>query len=111
MYLNENLQICLLAVQNRYSQHTIDFDNEIIPFPDGEAKDWTAQELLIFFRETIPHLLQSPAHLNIDESHSEMYLLLHSKKKPAFYIHCRGKIPVHHNRERNYEGAWTIGGH
>ncbi len=100
MYLNESLQICLLAVQNRYPHHTIDLNNEIIAMQNIETEDWMAQELLTFFGETAPHLLQAPAHLNIDESHCEIYLPLRSKEKPAFYIHCRGKIPDHHGRER-----------
>lgn len=98
MYLNDNLQICLLAVHNRYPHHTIDLDNEIITMRNIEAEGWTAQELVAFFSEYAPRLLQAPAHLHINGSRCELYLPLQSNEKPAFSIHCRGKVPAPHSR-------------
>ncbi len=96
MYLNENLHICLLAIENRYPHHTIDLNTEIIEMPDIKTEDWTAEELVAFFSENALHLLQGPAYLNIDACSCEMYLPLRSTGEPAFFIHCRGKIPDHH---------------
>ncbi len=105
MYLDDKLQICLLAVEGRYPKHTIDLDHEIIAMPDIEPAGWTAQELITLLNSSAPHMLQTSAHLNIDECHCEIYLPTLSEEKPAFHIHCRGKIPAHHLKEQKIEGG------
>jgi hypothetical protein len=105
MYLNDNLQICLLAVEGRYPKHTIDLDYEVMTMPDVDLTGWTAQELIRFLDATAPHLLQTPAHLNIDECNCEIYLPTLSEKQPAFHIHCRGKIPDQRHLESKADKA------
>ncbi len=98
MQLNELLQICLLAVAHRYPHHTIDFNEALCELGGESAKGWTALDLIEQFHRTQPQLLQVPARLIVNDKKCEIYLVEYSEGTPAFFIHCRGRIPAARKR-------------
>jgi hypothetical protein len=106
MYLHDNLRNCLLALASRYPYHVIDINdavlgqqtfvswnrttNEII-----ECLGWTADEIIDLFERYVPHLLQIRADLIIEQDRSVIHLPEFSAELPAFWLHCRGKLPPH----------------
>jgi len=95
MTLHETLQICLLALDVRYPEATIDINEDVLgPQPDS-ASGWSALELLDLFHTSAPDLLRARACLRIDDQESNIYLEDYADHMPAFFIHCRGKLPLH----------------
>lgn len=99
MRLDENFQICLLALACRCPKHTIDLDREVGEILGCETEDWTAFEIIDLLKTTAPLWLQMPARLIIDECHCVIYLSGFAEEKPALHIHCRGKVPTHKKQD------------
>ena len=94
MQLNERLEICLLAIANRYPRHVVDINEEVLgPQPLGAA-GWIARDIIELLRYTQPVLLYAQAELVINTQESEIYLSEYSAQAPALHLHCRGKLPA-----------------
>lgn len=94
MQLNENIQICLLALASRYPESIIDINEAVLgPQPLG-AEGWRVQDILELFQTTTPHVLHTKATLVLNEQESMLYLVDVDPQKhlPALRIHCHGKI-------------------
>lgn len=94
MTLYEPLNICLLATKQRYPQHVMEFNEEVLGPMEFGTKGWEAEEMLTFLEKTWPELLESMALLVVDGQQSSIYIPTYSKCKPAFQVHVRGRIPV-----------------
>ncbi len=94
MQLNERLEICLLALANRYSEHVVDINEEVLGPQSLGADGWTAHDMIEFLRYTQPVLLDTQADLIINTQESAIYLSPYSVCTPALHIHCRGKLPA-----------------
>jgi hypothetical protein len=95
MTLHETLQICLLALDVRYPEATIDINEDVLG-PQADSPDgWSALELLDLLQVSAPDLLRARACLRIDDQESNIYLEEYADHVPAFFIHCRGKLPLH----------------
>ncbi len=95
MQLEDTLQICLLALESRYPEHTIDFNLALPTAMTARKTGWQVHEIIAYLAMTSPEILQRMARLVINPQCSEIYLLERSEEQPAFIVHCRGKIPVH----------------
>lgn len=93
MLLNERLEICLLALANRYADLVVDINEDVLGLQSLGADGWTAHDMIEFLRLTHPALLDMPANLTITMQESTIYLSEYSTCTPALYIHCRGKLP------------------
>lgn len=94
MELNERLDICLLALANRYPRHVVDINEEILGPQSLGAEGWTAQDMIELLRLTHPALLDREADLVINTQESAIYLHTCSAQTPVLHIHCRGKLPA-----------------
>ena len=93
MYLNDRLQVCLLALASRHPDHVVDINEAVLGSQNLGAAGWTALDIIELLEHVKPDLLQAAARLVVDTQKSEIYLLDHSEKIPAIYVHCRGRIP------------------
>jgi hypothetical protein len=94
MQLSERLEICLLALANRYSDHVVDINEEVLGPQSLGAKGWIACDMIEFLRHTRPALLDVQADLIINTQESAIYLSAYSACTPALQIHCRGRLPA-----------------
>jgi hypothetical protein len=94
MQLNERLEICLLALANRYSNHVVDVNEEVLGPQSLGAEGWTAHDMIELLRYTHPVLLDVQADLIINTQESAIYLSEYWIHTPALYVHCRGKLPA-----------------
>jgi hypothetical protein len=89
MQLNENLQICLLAVASRYPTSTMDLNEEVIGAQCPRTGECTPSGLLEVLQSNTPQMLSAPAQLVIDAQKSVIYLVEQSQQVPALWIHGR----------------------
>jgi len=94
MQLNERLEICLLALANRYPDHIVDINEDVLGPQSLGAEGWLAHDMIEFLRDTHLALLDVQAELIINTQESAIYLLRYSACTPALNIHCRGKLPA-----------------
>ena len=94
MELNERLEICLLALANRYSDHVVNINEDVLGPQSLGAEGWTAHDILELLRLTHPALLDMEADLVINTQESAIYLHTYATQTPVLYIHCRGKLPA-----------------
>ncbi len=94
MQLNERLEICLLAIANRYTDHVVDINEDVLGPQSLGAEGWTSCDMIELLRYTQPTLLDVQADLIINTQESAIYLLEYSVQTPALHIHCRGKLPA-----------------
>lgn len=94
MQLNETLQICLLALANRYPDHVVDINEALLGTQRFGSEGWIAQDLIEMLQHTHPTLLHQQAQIIIDSQKSEIFLPEFSIQQPALLIHCRGKLPI-----------------
>jgi len=86
--LKETLQICLLALANRYPHHLVDINETLVGSHPLGAQGWRAADLIEWFESTSPELLQEKALLEVNGQRRGIYLLARSEEIPAFCIHC-----------------------
>jgi hypothetical protein len=91
LQLNENLQICLLALATRYPQHLVDINEAVLGSQPFRAQGWRAADLIEWLKSTAPELLQATARLEVNSQRRGIYLLERSEETPAFWIHCGEK--------------------
>jgi hypothetical protein len=107
MYLHDNLRNCLQALASRYPRHAIDINNAVLGPQTFVLWGWTADEtirswgwavdeMIEMFEKYAPHVLQIRADLTIDQDRCVIHLPECSAELPAFWLHCRGKIPPCH---------------
>jgi hypothetical protein len=89
MKLNENLQICLLALASRYPESTLDINQEVLGPESFQTKKCTPSGLLELLQSDALHMLDAPARLVIDAQERGIYLVEQSQQIPAFWIHYR----------------------
>ena len=94
MQLNERLEICLLALANRYPDHVVDINEDVLGPQSLGAKGWTARDMIELLRLTHPAVLDIEADLVINTQESAIYLHTQATQAPALHIHCRGKLPA-----------------
>ena len=94
MQLNERLEICLLALANRFPDHVVDINEDVLGPQSLGAKGWTARDMIELLRLMHPSVLDMEADLIINTQESAVYLHTYATQTPALYIHCRGKLPV-----------------
>ncbi len=94
MQLNERLEICLLALANRYTDHVVDINEEVLGAQSLGAEGWTSHDMIELLRLTQPTLLDTQADLVINTQESAIYLPAYSALTPALHIHCRGRLPA-----------------
>jgi hypothetical protein len=87
--LTEKLQICLLALANRYPHHSITINEEILGPQTLGAEGWKAGDLIELLENTSPQLLQTKARLEVNPQQKGIYLLEHSEEVPAFWVYFR----------------------
>ncbi|GAC1636649.1 MAG: hypothetical protein PVS3B3_34370 [Ktedonobacteraceae bacterium] len=92
MRLNENMQICLLALHSRYPEHTLDINENILGPQSLGADGWKALDIIELLQHTQPEILQAKALLMLDQ-HREcsIYLVKQSEETPALFIRWQGK--------------------
>ncbi|SRR6266487_4473663 len=89
MKLNENLQICLLAIANRYPESTLDINQEV-PGPQSfQAEKCTPLDLMERLQSEAPQLLRAPAQLVVNAQERAIYLVEQPQQTPAFWIRSR----------------------
>ncbi len=93
MRFNERLQICVLALAHRHPHHTVDLDEGVLGPPSKSATGWTALDLIDQLHKTRPDLLEAQARLILDGQQCAIFLIDVSLQRPAFQIHCRGRVP------------------
>jgi hypothetical protein len=94
MQLNERLEICLLALANRCTDHVVDINEEVLGPQSLGADGWTSLDMIDLLRLTQPALLDALAYLIIDTQECSIFLPAYSAQTPALNIHCRGKLPA-----------------
>jgi hypothetical protein len=99
MYLHDSLQICLLALASRYPDHIIDINEAVLGRQMFGCQGWTADEVIALFKDQAPHLLHKKARMMIDQCRCVIHLPEYSEEQPAFWLHCRGKLPPRHRED------------
>ena len=94
MQINDNLSICLRALETRYPIHFVDINEALLGPQSFAAAGWTSPTIIAQLEKAAPELLQARARLVIDAQKSEIYLLERSEQLPALIIHCRGNLPA-----------------
>ncbi|GHO80208.1 hypothetical protein KSD_79790 [Ktedonobacter sp. SOSP1-85] len=94
MTLYEPLNICLLATEQRYPQHVMEFNENVLGSVGCKTKGWKAVDMLAFLESSWPELLEAMALLVVDGQQSSIYIPTYSTQKPAFHVHLRGHIPA-----------------
>lgn len=94
MYLHDILRICLLALESRYPEHSMDIDAQICELQGLPEQEWTAFQVFELLDDLAPELLAEPATLVINEQCCAIFLPGRAKDRPAIRIHCHGKLPI-----------------
>jgi len=89
MKLNENLQICLLAIASRYPESTLDINEEVLGPQSFQTKQCTPLDLMERLQNAAPQLLHAPARLIVDAQERGIYLVEQSQQTPAFWLLSR----------------------
>jgi hypothetical protein len=103
MRFDEMLQICLLALENRYPDCVIEGNKAVLSelaLPDEAI---ASSQMFEFLQASAPHLLQAPARMIVDEQQSNIYLLAISEEQPAFRLYCEGCSS--HQRAKQWQKA------
>lgn len=87
MKLQENLQICLLAIASRYRESTLVINEEVLGSQSFRKQRCGPVELLERLQSDEPRLLQEQAQLVIDKQECVIYLVEQSRSTPAFWLH------------------------
>lgn len=66
MKLNENLQICLLAIASRYPESTLEINQEVLGPQSFQAGKCTPVDLMERLKSDAPLMLQARAKLVVD---------------------------------------------
>lgn len=103
MRFDETLQICLLALENRYPDCVIEGNKAVLPELSLPDEAISSSQMLEFLQTGTPHLLQAPARMIVDEQKSEICLLAISEEQPAFRLYCGGCSP--HQRAKQWQKA------
>src|SRR5690348_449206 len=87
--LDESLQVCLLAVENRFPLCLIEINEQMREPSDGEGGFYTVEQVLQQLQVQTPQLLRAPARLLIDaeQAISAIYLLDRSEKVPFLNLY------------------------
>src|SRR5258708_24101011 len=101
MRLDDLLHICLLAVADSFTECCVDINEELLGPQAFASKGHGPLDLIAHLHNTKPQLLRVEAHMMIDGQKSEIYLSAYSNEIPAFWIHCRGKMPLRQEYMRN----------
>ncbi len=88
LQLNEKLQLCFLALANRYPYHCITINEEILGPQTLGAEGWRAEDLIELLQNTSPQLLKAKARLEVTGQRKGIYLLERSEDVPAFWVYC-----------------------
>ena len=88
LQLTEKLQLCLLALANRYPHHSVNINEEILGPQTLGAEGWRAADLIELLQNTSPQLLQAKARLEVTAQRKGIYLLERSEEVPAFWVYC-----------------------
>ncbi len=114
--LNENLQICLLALASRYPSHILDINEELLGPQSLGAEGWRASDIIELFQSTAPQMLQARACLEVNAERIGIYLLESSFEMRAFWVHCgecgqkmpvppyRGNMTARREKQRGRDG-------
>ena len=94
MYLHDKLRVCLLALANRYHENLIESNSDILSAHAFCPGCRTALDTLAWLQRREPALLEEMAFLVIDAQKCEIYLPDRDGQRPAYWIHCRGKMPL-----------------
>jgi hypothetical protein len=89
MKLNENLQICLLAIASRYPDSTLDINQEVLGPQSFQTEKCSPLDLMERLQSHVPQLLHAPAQLVVDAQERAIYLVEQSQQTPAFWIRYR----------------------
>ncbi len=89
MKLNENLQICLLAIVNRYPESMLDINQEVLGPQSFQTEKCTPLDLMERLQSDAPQMLHAPAQLVVDAQERAIYLVEQSQQTPAFWIRYR----------------------
>ncbi|GCF08687.1 hypothetical protein [Dictyobacter arantiisoli] len=95
MYLHDNLQVCLYALESWYPNHIVDINSEIIKSSEIPLVGWKASEGIKILAMMAPQLLEARAEMIISHGECAIYLPDISATIPLCIIHCQGKIPPH----------------
>ncbi len=89
MKLNENLQICLLAIVNRYPESMLDINQEVLGPQSFQTEKCTPLDLMERLQSDAPQMLHAPAQLVVDAQERAIYLVEQSQQTLAFWIRYR----------------------
>lgn len=95
MHFEEQLRICLFAIESRYIHYSLDINADITDLRAAKATGWRTPDLIAYLEQHAPELLSASALLVVNGQKSEIYLVECSKEQAAFLVHCRGRIPQH----------------
>jgi len=101
MYLHDNLQVCLYALESRYPNHIVDISPGIIESRGVSLTGWRAPEVVNMLARTVPQLLEAPAEMIIDYGACAIYLPDISATMPLCTIHCLGKVQPYMSHSEN----------
>jgi hypothetical protein len=89
MKLNENLQICLLAIASRYPDSMLDINQGVLGPQSFQTEKCSSLDLMERLQSHAPQLLHTPAQLVVDAQERAIYLVEQSQQTPAFWIRYR----------------------
>jgi hypothetical protein len=89
MKLNENLQICLLAIASRYPESTLEINQKVLGPQSFQTEKCSTLDLMERLQSHAPQLLHTPAQLVVDAQERAIYLVEQSQQTPAFCIRYR----------------------
>ncbi|GHO80189.1 hypothetical protein KSD_79600 [Ktedonobacter sp. SOSP1-85] len=58
---------------------------------------------MAWLQQQEPAFLEKPAHLVVDAQQCTIYLTETTEKMPAYWVHCRGKMPVEVEAQSTHE--------
>jgi hypothetical protein len=90
MKLDEMLEICLLVLEHRFPGCAVEGDAAMFQELALTGEPITPTQMLELLQASVPHLLQAPTRLIVDEQRSEISLLEISEERPAFRLYCEG---------------------
>jgi hypothetical protein len=95
MHLYDTLHVCLLALASRYPNNLIESNRVIVGDHAFCSGCRTAGEVVDWLQHTTPAMLEENAALLLNDQKCEIYLTDRDEQTPAYWIHCRGKMPAH----------------
>lgn len=94
MQLHDTLQVCLLALASRYPKHLLRSNRLLLGDQTFCPHCQTTVEVMAWLQQREPAFLEKRAHLVIDAQQCAIYVAGTAEKMPAYWVHCRGKMPV-----------------